>query len=78
MSTTWLARIRRQLSNILGKSKPSSWPPGAVIHDPAAASRPRNLDDPFMDGGVQSRAGGVIARAAQENAKKISKEREEK
>ena len=65
----WLTRIRRQLSNILGKKTPSSLPPGVVVHDPAASSRPRDLDDPFIDGSAQSRAAVVIARAAQEKRK---------
>ena len=42
--------------------------PEVIVHDPAAYG-PHDLDDPFFDGGVQSRIADVIASAGKTQKK---------
>jgi hypothetical protein len=61
-----LSRMSRQLWGIL--TKKSSRPPEVLLGDPAA-SRPQDLDDPFVDATAQRRVADVIARAAEQKSK---------
>ena len=61
-----LSRMGRQLWAIL--TKKSSRPPEVLLGDPAA-SRPQDLDDPFVDANAQRRVADVIARAAEQRSK---------
>jgi len=59
------SRIVRQLWGTFIARFTSSRVPGIIHHDPAAA-RPHDLDDPFFDPEVQTRAAKIIAGAARE------------
>jgi hypothetical protein len=61
-----LLRMGRQLWAIL--TKKSSRPPEGLLGDPSA-SRPQDLDDPFVDANAQRRVADVIARAAEQKSK---------
>jgi len=59
------SRIVRQLWGTFIARFTSPWGHGVIHHDPAA-SRPRDLDDPFFDPEVQKRVANIIAGAARE------------
>jgi hypothetical protein len=61
-----LSRMGRQLWASL--TKMSSRRPEALVGDPAA-SRPQDLDNPFVDANAQRRVADVIARAAEQRSK---------
>lgn len=55
------------ISKIMGLFKQPNPPaPEVVVHDPDA-SRPHNLDDPFIDEKVQSRIGDAISKSVQKS-----------
>jgi hypothetical protein len=62
-----LEKARRLWFAVNGRREPEM--PDVIVHDPAA-TRPRDLDDPFFDTKVQSRIGDTIAQRAQKSQKR--------
>jgi hypothetical protein len=59
----WEARLARNVWRTLIARFTSRSAPKVILHDPAA-SRPHDLDDPFVDPNVQKRVADVISAAA--------------